>query len=240
MVAAAGRHFKMLGGVVPCPGGWLIVPGRLAAVTVIIEEPIVLRTLIEVLDYKPKFEAAAIFAPMGFQDEPSGPYRPCDDEARALIGWPRMVSVRPVPSRRTLRAPSKAAALELEPWLTKHDLRNFRWLREAEQAFEPFHQRSWFAAHPELSMYMINGDRPLRNSPYLADGMAERLALLVEKLPGVEDLFQVPPPAGAAQVHVMQAAALLWTARRASGRAVSRVPMDPDWDTNGLRMELVR
>jgi predicted RNase H-like nuclease len=239
MVAAAGRNFKMLGGVVPCPGGWLVLPGRLAAVTVIIEEPIVLRTLIEVLDYKPKFEAAAIFAPMGFADEPHGPYRPCDDEARDLIGWPRMVAVRPVPSRKALRATSRADALELEPWLNKHDLRSFRWLREAEQSFEPFHQRTWFSAHPELSMYMINGDRPVRSSPYLPEGVAERLGLLIEKLPGVEDLMHAPP-AGAGQVHLMQAAALLWTARRASGRAVNRVPMDPDWDSLGLRMELVR
>ena len=38
----------------------------------------------------------------------------------------------------------------------------------------------------------------------------------------------------------MQACALLWTARRAAGRAMSRLPMDPNWDEAGMRMELVR
>mgnify|MGYP003335920693 CR=1 FL=1 len=29
-------------------------------------------------------------------------------------------------------------------------------------------------------------------------------------------------------------------ARRAAGRAMNRLPVDPTWDTNGMRMELVR
>jgi hypothetical protein len=32
----------------------------------------------------------------------------------------------------------------------------------------------------------------------------------------------------------------LWTARRAVGRAMNRLPLDPQWDNHGLRMELVR
>jgi hypothetical protein len=39
---------------------------------------------------------------------------------------------------------------------------------------------------------------------------------------------------------MLQAAAMLWTARRASGRAVSRLPFDPTWDATGLRIEIVR
>ena len=42
------------------------------------------------------------------------------------------------------------------------------------------------------------------------------------------------------QSHMVQAAGLLWTARRASGRAINRLPVDPTWDTEGLRVELVR
>jgi hypothetical protein len=33
---------------------------------------------------------------------------------------------------------------------------------------------------------------------------------------------------------------MLFTGRRASGRAVNRLPADPTWDIAGLRMELVR
>ena len=232
--------YKMLGGVVPCPGGWLILPARLAAVTVIVEEPMVVRTLVEVLEYKPKFEAAAIFAPVGFEDEPSGPYRPCDLEARDMIGWPRLAAVKPIPSRAALRAATREEARALEPWLTNDDFRRMRWIREAEQEFQPFHQRNWFAAHPDLSFYVLNGDRPVTSSPYQQDGVYERMNLIRSKLPGVELAVAAPPPPGAAQIHLLQAAGLLWTARRAAGRAVNRLPMDPNWDNSGLRMELVR
>jgi len=39
---------------------------------------------------------------------------------------------------------------------------------------------------------------------------------------------------------MMQAGALLFTARRGSGRAISRMPLDPVWDDTGMRMEIVR
>jgi len=41
-------------------------------------------------------------------------------------------------------------------------------------------------------------------------------------------------------VHMYESAAMLWTARRASGRAIARLPMDPEWDDGGIRIELVR
>ena len=232
--------YKMLGGVVPCPGGWLILPARLANVTVIVEDPEVVPTLIDVLEYKPKFEAGAIFTPVGFFDEPNGPHRPCDEEARAMIGWPRLVSVRPIPSRAALRADTREQAQELEPWLTNDDLRRFRWMKEAEEHFQPFHQRNWFAGHPELSYYVLNGDKPVTSSPYQSDGVIERMNLIKAKLPGAEEAVVKTPPAGAAQIHLLQAAGLLWTARRAAGRAINRLPADPNWDSSGLRMELAR
>ena len=239
-MVAKQSPYKMLGGVVPCPGGWLVLPARLAAVTVIVEEPMVMPTLIEVLEFKPKFEAAAIFAPVGFEDEPNGPFRPCDREARDMVGWPRLAAIKPIPSRAALRAKTREEARELEPWLTNDDFRRMKWIREAEQEFQPFHQRNWFAAHPDLSFYVLNGDKPLTSSPYQAEGVYERMNLIKSKLPGVEDAVTATPPAGAAQVHLLQAAGLLWTARRAAGRAVNRLPADPNWDNSGLRMELVR
>jgi predicted RNase H-like nuclease len=232
--------YKTLAGIVPCPGGWLILPARLAGVTVSAEDPVVVQTLLDVLEYKPKFDAAAIHAPIGFFDEPNGPLRPCDTEAQAMVGWPRSVAITPVPSRAALNGSSREEAKRLEPWLTKADLRRFKWLKEAEREFQPFHQRSFFSAHPDLSYTNLNGDQPLRSSPYQQDGVLERMNLLRQRLPGVEDVITRTPPAGAAQVHVLQAAGLLWTARRSAGRGMNRLPMDPNWDSGGMRMELVR
>ncbi len=157
-----------------------------------------------------------------------------------MIGWPRLVAVRPTPSRAALRAPTREDAVRIEPWLTKDDLRRFKWIREAETEFQPFHQRNWFAAHPDLSYYVLNGDRPVTSSPYQEEGVLERMHLIRSKLPGVEEAITRTPPPGAGQFHLVQAAGLLWTARRAAGRAINRLPMDPTWDSTGLRMELVR
>ena len=239
-MAAKGLPYKFLAGITPCPGGWLIVPARLAGVTVVVEEAMVTRSLQDVVDFRPAFDAAAINIPLAFNDEPEGQYRSCDADAREVIGWPRLVGIRPIPSRAALHATSKAKARELEPWLTSDDFRRFRWLREAETIFQPFHQRNFFSANPDLCFYLLNEDRPLKTSPFHQDGVLERMALIRNKLPGIEDVVLAAPPPGAGQVHVMQAGALLWTARRAMGRAISRLPLDPTWDTNGLRMELVR
>ncbi|MEP7048344.1 MAG: DUF429 domain-containing protein [Ilumatobacteraceae bacterium] len=232
--------YKTLGGIVPCPAGWLLVPARLAGVTVNTEEVEIFATLLDVLEYKPKFDAAAIYAPVGFNEEPAGPYRACDMEARELIGWPRVIGVSPMPSRAALRARSREAARDLEPWLTNADFRRFKWWREAEREFQPFHQRMFFAAHPDLSFTALNGDQPLNTSPHHPEGVLQRMQLLREKLPGVEEVILGVPPTGAGQLHLLQACALVYTARRAAARAMNRLPMDPSWDESGMRMELVR
>ena len=239
-MVATKLPYKTLGGIVPCPGGWLIVPARLAGVTVNAEEPEVVPTLLDVLEYKPKFDAAAIYAPIGFYENPVGPYRPCDTEARDMVGWPRVVGVKPMPCRAVLRANTRDEARAIEPWLTNDDFRRFKWWREAERDIQPFHQRSFFAAHPDLSYTNLNGDVPLSTSPHHPEGVLERMQLIRDKLPGVEDLITRLPPTGCGQLHVIQACALVWTARRSAARAMSRLPMDPNWDDAGMRMELVR
>ena len=45
--------YKNIAGVTPCPGGWLVLPARLAGITVAAEEAFVLPKLFEVLDFRP-------------------------------------------------------------------------------------------------------------------------------------------------------------------------------------------
>jgi predicted RNase H-like nuclease len=232
--------YKNIGGVTPCPGGWLVLPARLAGVTVAAEEAFVVKRLFEVLDYRPAFEAAAVNAPMGLFDLPSGRFRPSEHEAREYVGWPRSVAIGGIPSRAALTASTNAEVVALEPWMTKHDLRRLRWLREAARELQPFHARSWFSANPDVSYTAMNSDEPLKTSPYHEDGRAERLELIRQRLPGVDEIITRVPPEGAGLVHLLQAAALLFTARRAAGRAISRMPIDPTWDEAGMRMEIVR
>jgi predicted RNase H-like nuclease len=238
-MVAKKAPFKNLAGVTPCPGGWLVLPARLAGITVVAEEAFVVPKLAEVLDYRPSFDAAALNAPMGLPDAPSGQFRPCDREARDYVGWPRMVAINGTPCRDAIRTTS-GEARRLEPWMTKHDVRRLRWLREAEQELQPYHSRSFFSAHPDVSFTAMNSDVPLSTSPYHEDGRIERLELIRERLPGVDEVVTRTPPDGSAPVHLLQAAALLFTARRGSGRAISRMPIDPAWDDTGMRIEIVR
>jgi predicted RNase H-like nuclease len=194
----------------------------------------------EVLDYRPRFDAVALLSPTAFRDDPAGPYRPCDVEARDALGWPRRNAIGPVPSRAALHASTSAEALRIEPWLTPGDLRRFRWLREAETEIAAYHQRAVYSCHPELSYAVLNEDRPLRSSPYSVEGTNERVNLARVRLPGIDAAVLGTPPRGAATYHLVQAAGLLWSARRIAGRVVNRYPLDPMWDDVGRRMEIVR
>ncbi len=240
MVSRPVDAFKSIAGVVPCPEGWLVLPAHLAGITTVAESAFTVATLAEVLDYRPRFDFIAINIAFGLPATPGDRFRRCDYQARELIGWPRMASLRPLPSRAALFAVSQAEAKSIEPWLGHDDFRQFRWLREAATEIQPFHSRSVFSGCAALSFTHMNGDLPLRSSPYTNDGRIERLELIREKLPGVDEILTRAPPPGAAQVHMYNAAAMLWSARRASGRAISRLPLDPEWDELGIRMELVR
>ena len=114
-------------------------------------------------------------------------------------------------------------------------------LREIDDEIQPYHQRRIFSAHPELSFLLVNDDRPTASYPFWPEGPAERLRLLKDRLPGLRAITEADrPPTGASLRQVMDAAGLLWTARRIAGKAITRLPIDPEWDSQGRRIELVR
>jgi predicted RNase H-like nuclease len=232
--------YKPIAGVVPCPGGWLVQPARLLGVTIVPEEPYVLSSLLDVIDYRPTYSVIVLGIAIGLDEQPNGGFRQCDIEAREMLGWPRRVDIARVPSREALYAPSFAEAVAAEPWLTPLSYRRFRWLREVDAEIQPYHQRRIYSASPELSFYLVHGDEPASTSPFWQDGPAERLKLLAERLPGLKAIADEAPPAGGSLRHVMDAAGLLWTGRRIAGRAITRLPADPQWDEQGRRVELVR
>ncbi len=124
----------------------------------------------EVLDFRPKFEFAGINAPIGLSDEPGSPYRPCDLEAREIVGWPRLVGVYPIPSRAALLATSREEVLKLEPWLTRDDFRRFQWLREAATRDPAVPPAVLLLGEPRPVVHVMNGDQPLKTSPFHEDG----------------------------------------------------------------------
>jgi len=93
--------------------------------------------------------------------------------------------------------------------------------------------------HAELSFFQLNNDCPLQFPKHTDEGHDERRKLLKQRFPGVERILDARLKKVRA-AHLLDAAACLWTARRIAARAVNRIPEVPEWDSQGLRMEIVR
>ena len=226
--------YKVVAGVIPCGGGWLVASAKIQGITLAPEEPRVLDSFTDVIDEKPAFSDIALFAPVGFLDEAHAGGRTCDREARALLGRRRGASVRSAPTWALLGEKGLGRPVGLDAVSAAL----FPRYTEVAAEMAPYRQRTVYEVHPELSFYQLNDDHPVRYSKSFEAGRAERRRLLAARVPGVERILDARIP-GVNASHLLDAAACLWTARRILVRAVNRVPMDPEWDSQGLRMEFL-
>lgn len=232
--------YQPLAGVVPCPGGWLAATAKLQGITMAAEDPKVFSTLLDVLDYKPAYQVIALFSPVGLADTPEVGGRRCDRGARQLLGWPRSGSVISPPARSALGGSDyKEAAQANGGHLSPITWQLLPRIAEVDRDIAPYWQRTVFEVHSELSFYQLNEDTPLRFPKHSVPGQQERRALLVHRFPGVERILD-SRIRRVRIAHLLDAAVCLWTARRIVARAVSRIPENPEWDSQGLRMEIVR
>ena len=70
--------YKVLAGVEPCGDGWVIASARLLGITLVLQDPVFVPTLIDVLDMKPAYSVIALHAPIGLADDLDGTARTCD------------------------------------------------------------------------------------------------------------------------------------------------------------------
>lgn len=232
--------YRTLAGVVPCPAGWLTASAKLQGITIAPEAPQVFARLREVLDYKPAFQVIALFAPVGLHNEPTQRGRRCDQDARRLVGWPRAGAILSAPARAVLgTANYKEAAVANGGRLSIVTWNLMKRIAEVDAEIAPYWQRTVFEVHPELSFFQLNGNRPLRYPKRTVAGRSERSTLIVSRVPGVERVLDARIRRVSA-AQLLDAAACLWTARRIMSRAVDRIPQDPEWDSEGLRMEIIR
>ena len=229
--------YRLIAGVEPCPGGWLVVGARLQGITAFPTEPEVFPTFAEILDYRPAFDVIAIHCHLSFPEEDTPGGRTCDKQARQLLGWPRSGAIGSPPSRHYLRTGDldARAAKGLNPI----NARLMRRFAEVAEEMQPYRQRQVFEVHPELSFYQLNDDRPMQHSKYDEEGVLERRRLVEAKIPGVDVVLEASLP-GISPRHLLDATADMVTARRIAARAVERLPEDPEWDEQGVRMELLR
>jgi len=232
--------FELLAGVVPCPGGWAVAPGKLVGINLFPQELQVVPRLRDVLDTVPEYSVIALAAPVGLPDRPARGGRACDREARRLLGWPRSGAIRSAPCRTVVDAGTPARAVASNGGrLDVVTRRMLPRIKEVAAEVQSHRQRTVYEVHPALSFYQLNGDEPLSNPKRTPEGVAERQQLLAKRMPGLEPLVDARI-SGASMWQLLDAGAVLWTARRIAARAINRVPDNPEWNGDGLRMEIVR
>jgi predicted RNase H-like nuclease len=212
----------------------LVAVAKLHGTTFAPEEPRVIDNFIDVLDQRPAFDTIALNAPIGYLEERRPGGRTCDREARALLGR-RGAAIPSAPTRHQVEEGANGTADGLSA-VTRNLLRRYR---EVAAEMAPYRQRSVFEVTPELSFFQLNEDVPLRWPKGKEEGQAERRALLARRIPSGERIFDIKLPRVPSS-HMLDVAALMWTARRIFARAGIRLPLDPEWDESGLRMEFMR
>jgi predicted RNase H-like nuclease len=226
--------YSVVAGVTPCAPGWLVASAKLNGAVFAPELPRVVSSFAEVLDERPSFSVIALNAPVGYVEESHEGGRTCDRLARALLGR-RGSTIHNAPTRKMLKEDGMVTDDGLDA-ITNVLLHRYR---EVAAEMAPYRQRTVYEVHPELSFFQINNDVPLRWTKKFEVGREERRALLEKRIPGIDrvldiELDDVP------LAHLLDASALLWTARRIFARAGTRLPTEPEWDEDGLRMEFVR
>jgi predicted RNase H-like nuclease len=226
--------YSVVAGVTPCGPAWLVAPAKLQGTVFAPEEPFLVSPFSEVVDQRPTFAAIALNAPVGYLDAASAGGRTCDREARNLLGPKRGSSIQ--------SAPVRSATNDIE-FVDEHlDAISMTLLpryREVAADMAPFRQRTIYEVHSDVCFFELNEGQPLRYSKHSEAGQEERREVLRAKFPGSERILGSEVP-GASLSHLTDVAAFVWTARRIFARAAIRIPRDPEWDEQGLRMEIVR
>lgn len=198
------------------------------------EDPVRLESFVDVVDQRPAYSIIALNAPVGGLEQATTGGRTCDREARALLGR-RGSAVKSAPTHADTPSGTSLLPDQLDA-ITRTLLPRYQ---EVASEMAPFRQRTIYEVNADLCFYQLNGDVPMQWSKHSEKGIAERRALLELKMPGSLRIMDAEVP-GATTSHLLDAGAILWTARRIFGKAGVRIPIDPEWDEQGLRMEIVR
>lgn len=225
--------YSVVAGVTPSGPGWVVQSAKIHGSTFAPELPRLYESFLEILGEHPAYAILVVNAPIGYLDTPEMGGRTCDRQARALVRR-RGSTVHNAPSRAVLNGlvdwrngGVDAVTATLLP----------RYLEVAKE-MSPFRQRIVYEGHPELSFYQLNQDTSMKRSKRIIPGRDERLEVLETHIPGIENILTIKLD-GVAEKHVFDALAMLWTARRVWGRSARRIPIEPEWDSEGLRMEFV-
>jgi predicted RNase H-like nuclease len=224
--------YKLVAGVTPSARQWLVASAKVSGATFSPEEPRLIPTFSQVLDERPTFDAIVINAPIGYPNDTDLGFRTCDLEARELLGKRRNV-ITAVPGRSVFR--EGLTFVEGLDAVTQVLLPRYR---DVANEMSPYRQRQVYEGNPELSFFQLNGGVAMEYQKFREAGRRERRTLLESKLHGITRVLDAEVE-GVREHHLIDAAILVWSARRAYTHTARRLPFEPEWDSEGLRMEYV-
>jgi len=227
-----------LAGIDGCRAGWLCVSEQGDEITVVITAALAPW----LASSRP--DLVVIDMPIGLPD--TGP-RECDRLARTALRPGRASSVFSAPVRGALGHPTYEATcaahravdgrgLSLQAWHILPKIAEVDAVLQSDSVWRGvLHE-----GHPELSFATWNGGAPMSRPKRSADGRAERRALVDEAWPGAVGAAIGQLPRQAYELDdLLDAFALLWTARRLERGTARCLPARPQSDGTGLSMAIV-
>ncbi len=218
-------------GVDGCRGGWLAV-----ALGVEIQAS-VFAHFTEILGSYPDAAAIAVDMPIGLWASGRARLRPCDAQARKLLGT-RASSVFIPPTRAMLEAASYD--LPRQQGLSVQAYHLIPRIRELDALITPGLQERVWESHPELSFMAITG-APIVHPKRTVAGQQARIEALQIALKldyeTLNALLQACPP-GTQRHDLLDACALAWSAWRHEHGKSELCIGEPKRDERGLLMAI--
>ena len=244
------RSFQVAG-VDGCKGGWLVAIVSVMEVNTVantaciykLQEFCVANTFGEVLPRTSQFELICVDIPIGLSD--GAKPRECDVKARKLLGGPRASSVFPAPIRLCLPAKDYATASQIcfehsGKKLNRQSFALLEKIRQVDDLMTPMLQHRVREIHPEISFWALNGKKPIQQNKKTISGQAQRYKLLQEIFADMDSILaQASPRGGYLMDDALDALVAAWTAGQTVIREATTLPENPEFDSKGLRMEIL-
>lgn len=244
------RCFQVAG-VDGCRAGWFAAiatverrnSGSDAPCTYRLADSFVASRFTEVLSKTRNCKLVCVDIPIGLSDgaKPRG----CDLAARRILGRGRASSIFPPPIRSCLAAKDYKTASRIcfehsGKKLNRQTFFIMGKIREVDQAMTPQLQQRVREIHPELVFWALAGSRPARHNKKSVAGRKERIILLSAIFSDLEQFVARSRQADkVAPDDILDAVAAAWTAGRAVIGKANTLPENPEFDSRGLKMEIL-
>jgi len=228
-------------GIDGCPGGWVAIGQRAATAAAEVRARVAPR-LDELLAQFEPIRQAGIDMPIGLSGDAP---RACDLAARERLGA-RRSSVFPAPLRPALSAATHAEASAISREIGGKGISVQAWhlfprVDELDTLLrEPRWRERLVEVHPELSFLAMNGGEPLPASKHRIDGLYCRRDLVAGEFGRSAIDAAVAQLAGrrVKDDDMLDAFAVLWSARRREAGEGVCLPSEPPTDACGLPMRI--